>query len=220
MPTVLITGANRGLGLAFAQSYAADGWRVIATAREPERTTTLGTLPGDVSVHALEVSDEAQLDKLARALRAEPIDVLINNAGVRGETDTPGWLRTFAVNSIAPLRVAQALMPCLQRGERKVIASITSGLGSIGDNTSGGSYAYRSSKAALNMAMKSLSVELAPRGFSVFVISPGWVQTDMGGGGAPLTPAESIAGMRRVIDAAGPAQNGKFLHYDGREYPW
>jgi NAD(P)-dependent dehydrogenase (short-subunit alcohol dehydrogenase family) len=220
MPTVFITGANRGIGLGFAASYAADGWRVIATAREPRQATSLKKVAGDVAIHALDATDEAQLDELAKTLAAEPIDVLVNNAGVRGEGDTRGWLHTFAVNSIAPVRVAQALLPNLERAKRKVIASITSGLGSIADNTSGGSYAYRSSKAALNMAMKSLSVDLAPRGFTVMVLSPGWVKTDMGGAGAPLAVEESVARLRRILDAAGPAQNGRYLAHDGKELPW
>ena len=212
MPTVLITGANRGIGLAFAQSYAADGWRVHAAARNPARAGELKKTQGDLAVHAFEVTDEKQLAALAKTLRGEPIDVLINNAGVAGEEDTEGWLRTFAVNSIAPVRVAQALLPSLERGRNKVIASITSGMGSIADNTSGGSYAYRSSKAALNMAMKSLSVDLASRGFTVLVLNPGWVKTDMGGAGARLKPADSVARMRRVIDTAGPAVNGTFFN--------
>jgi NAD(P)-dependent dehydrogenase (short-subunit alcohol dehydrogenase family) len=220
MPTVFITGANRGLGLAFAQSYAQDGWRVLAACRNPARAKELKKIDGDVAIPALEVTDEAQLAALARTLRSEAIDVLINNAGIGGEEDTEGWLRTFAVNSIAPLRVAQALLPSLERGGRKLIASITSGMGSIADNGSGGSYAYRSSKAALNMAMKSLSVDLAPRGFTVIVLNPGWVKTDMGGAGARLAPAESIARMRRVLDAAAPKDTGKFFNYDGKEYPW
>lgn len=220
MPTVFITGANRGIGLAFMRSYAADGWRVIAACRQPEKARVLQEVKGDILITALEVTDEKRLAALARELEDEAIDVLINNAGVIGEDDTEGWLRTLHVNAIAPLRVAQALLPLLDRGNRKIIASITSGMGSIGDNTSGGSYAYRTSKAALNTAMKSLSVDLAGRGFSVVVLNPGWVKTDMGGSGARLTPEDSVAGMRRIIDTAGPAQTGKFFNYDGREYPW
>jgi NAD(P)-dependent dehydrogenase (short-subunit alcohol dehydrogenase family) len=220
MPTVLITGANRGIGLAFAQSYAADGWRVIAACRSPARATDLKKVRGDVVLHPLEVTDEAQVAALGKALKGEAIDVLINNAGVAGESDTQGWLDTFAVNSIAPVRIAQALRPHLERGEKKVVASITSGMGSIADNTSGGSYAYRSSKAALNAAMKSLSVDWASRGFAVIVLNPGWVKTDMGGSGARLAPADSVKRMRRIIDSAGPDQNGRFFNYDGKDYPW
>lgn len=220
MPTVFITGANRGIGLAFAQSYAASGWRVLAACREPDKAGALKAVTGDIAVHTLEVTDEAQLAALAKALNGERIDVLINNAGVGGEESTEGWLRTLHINCIAPIRIAQALLPLVLQSERKVVASLTSGMGSIGDNTSGGSYAYRSSKAALNAAMKSLSVDLTKRGASVIVINPGWVRTDMGGAGARMTAADSVERMRKVIDGAGPAQNGKFYNYDGREYPW
>jgi NAD(P)-dependent dehydrogenase (short-subunit alcohol dehydrogenase family) len=220
MPTVFMTGANRGIGLAFAQSYAASGWRVLATCRAPEKAGAVKAVKGDVAVHALEVTDETQLAALAKSLSEETIDVLINNAGVGGGESTEAWLRTLHINCIAPIRIAQALLPLVLRSERKVIASITSGMGSIGDNTSGGSYAYRSSKAALNAAMRSLSVDLAKRGASVIVINPGWVRTDMGGAGARITAADSVARMRKVIDSAGPAQNGKFYNYDGAEYPW
>ena len=220
MPTVFLTGANRGIGLAFAQSYAATGWRVLAACREPEKARALKTVSGDIALHALEVTDEAQLAALAKSLKDERIDVLINNAGVGGGESTEGWLRTLHINCIAPIRIAQALLPLVLRSERRVIASITSGMGSISDNTSGGSYAYRSSKAALNAAMKSLSVDMAKRGVSVIVINPGWVRTDMGGAGARMAAADSVARMRTVIDNAGPAQNGKFFNYDGSEYPW
>jgi NAD(P)-dependent dehydrogenase (short-subunit alcohol dehydrogenase family) len=220
MPTVLVTGANRGLGLAFVQSYAADGWRVVATCRDPVHARALGNVAGEVDMQPMDVTDDAQIAGLARTLQDRSIDVLINNAGVGGDDETHGWLRTFAVNSIGPLRVAEAFLPHLERGGRKVIASLTSGMGSIADNESGGSYAYRSSKAALNAAMKSLSIDLAPRGFAVIVLNPGWVKTDMGGPGGISTPAESIARLRRIIDKAGPAENGKFLNHDGKEYPW
>jgi NAD(P)-dependent dehydrogenase (short-subunit alcohol dehydrogenase family) len=220
MPTVFLTGANRGIGLAFAQSYAASGWRVLATCRAPETAGVLKAVPGDIAVHALEVTDEAQLAALATSLRDEKIDVLINNAGVGGEESTEGWLRTLHINCIAPIQIAHALLPLVLRSERRVIASITSGMGSISDNSSGGSYAYRSSKAALNAAMKSLSVDLVKRGASVIVINPGWVRTDMGGAGARLTAADSVARMRKLVDNAGPAQSGKFFNYDGSEYPW
>jgi len=220
MPTVFITGANRGIGLAFAQSYAVSGWRVLAACRAPETASALKAVKGDIAICALEVTDAAQLATLANTLNGETIDVLINNAGVGGKESIDGWLHTLHVNSIAPIRIAQALLPILARSERKLIVSITSGMGSIADNASGGSYAYRSSKAALNAAMKSLSVDLAPRGGSVVVLNPGWVKTDMGGAGARLTAADSVERMRKVIDNAGPAQSGKFFNYDGREYPW
>lgn len=220
MPTVFITGDNRGIGLAFAQSYAASGWRVLAACRTPEKATALKAMKGDIAIYALDVTDAGELARLAKTLKDETIDVLINNAGVGGEESTEGWLRTLHINCIAPVRTTQALLPILVRSERKVVVSITSGMGSIADNTSGGSYAYRSSKAALNAAMKSLSVDLAKRGISVIVLNPGWVKTDMGGVGARLTADDSATRMRKVIDNAGPAQSGKFFNHDGAEYPW
>ena len=220
MPTVFITGANRGIGLAFAQSYAASGWRVLAACRASANADELNAVKGDIAVCALEVTDEAQLAALAKTLKNDSIDVLINNAGVGGDESTEGWLRTLHINSIAPIRIAQALLPMLARSERKLVVSISSGMGSIADNTSGGSYAYRSSKAALNAAMKSLSLDLAKRGVSVILLNPGWVKTDMGGAGGRLTAADSVAHMRKVIDSVGPAGSGRFFNHDGREYPW
>jgi NAD(P)-dependent dehydrogenase (short-subunit alcohol dehydrogenase family) len=220
MPTVFITGANRGIGLAFAKSYAASGWRVLAACREPKNADTLKAVKGDIAILALDVTDADQLAALSKTLKDETIDILINNAGVAGDESTEGWLRTLHINSIAPIRVTQALLPMLARSERKLVASITSGMGSIADNTSGGSYAYRSSKAALNAAMKSLSVDLVKRGVSVIVLNPGWVKTDMGGAGARLTAADSVARMRKLIDSSGLVHSGKFFNYDGTEYPW
>jgi NAD(P)-dependent dehydrogenase (short-subunit alcohol dehydrogenase family) len=130
------------------------------------------------------------------------------------------WLKVLDVNTLGPMRVSEAFVDHVARSERKLIVTLTSGMGSIGDNTSGGAFAYRSSKAALNMVMRSLAIDLAERGITSVVVNPGWVRTDMGGTDATLTPAESVARLRRLIDDLGPTQSGKFFNHDGREYAW
>jgi NAD(P)-dependent dehydrogenase (short-subunit alcohol dehydrogenase family) len=222
--TVLITGANRGLGLEFARQYAAAGWTVIATARNPESATELTTL--DVRVMQLDVTDQASIDGVARDLKGAPIDLLINNAGIfprsgsLAETDFKDVEAAYEVNTIGPMRMTRALLPNLKSGGMKTIVSITSGLGSIADNSSGRFYGYRESKAALNMFTRSLAAELRDDGFTCVVISPGWVQTDMGGPGANLTPEESITGMRAVIAKLTPADTGTYWNYNGETIPW
>ena len=228
MPSVLVTGANRGIGLAFARSYAEDGWRTFAACREPQAARALAELAdGDrVSLHRLDVTSEDSVAGLARDLDGEPIDVLINNAGIGepgpafGRLDYDKWMRTLAVNTLGPVRVSEALRPHVMRSTRRVIAAVTSGLGSIGDNTSGGFFAYRSSKAALNMAFRSLAHELQPDGIAVVVVNPGWVRTDMGGPQGTLAPGQSVQRLRQILDEAGPAQSGRFLNHDGKELPW
>jgi NAD(P)-dependent dehydrogenase (short-subunit alcohol dehydrogenase family) len=226
MPSVLVTGSNRGIGLEFVRQYAADGWRVFATCRKPAEAAQLRKIKGDVRVHALDVTDDAQVASLAGELRAEPLDILINNAGVIGphdsfgKTEPEGWAETLRINSIAPLRVLERFLPNLERGQQKKAMSLTSGMGSIGDNTSGGSYAYRTSKAALNQAMRSASIDLKRQGIIVVVMNPGWVKTDMGGRSAPLPVEDSVSDMRKVLAGLKPADSGKFLNHTGATYPW
>jgi NAD(P)-dependent dehydrogenase (short-subunit alcohol dehydrogenase family) len=226
MPTVLITGASRGIGLELAKQYAADNWSVIATARDPKQADGLKALKGDIRIEALEVTDEKQIKALAKALEGTAIDVLLNNAGMLtgyesfGDTDAESWLKTLHVNSIAPLKLTEALVEHVARSKQKKVASITSGMGSIGTNASTGAYAYRSSKAALNMVMVTAANELRSRGISVAVISPGWVRTDMGGTGAPLDVKESAAGIRKVIDRLNVGISGQFFNYSGESIPW
>jgi NAD(P)-dependent dehydrogenase (short-subunit alcohol dehydrogenase family) len=221
-PTVLITGANRGLGLEFARQYAADGWQVIGTARRPAEAAELKSL--QVQVMQLDVADPESVAALARELEGQAIDLLINNAGIfprvnlLAETDFEDVARTYAVNTIGPMRVTRALMPNLEAGSRRQIVSVTSGLGSIANNTSGRYYGYRESKAALNMFTRSLAAEL--EGFTCVVISPGWVRTDMGGPSASLSPEQSITGMRRVIAGLTPADTGAYWNWDGEQLPW
>src|SRR5215475_11952802 len=220
MPTVLVTGANRGLGLEFVRQYAANGWRVLAACRKPAAAAELKDIMGDVQVHALDMREDTQIPALAMTLAREPIDILINNAGVIGprehfgKTETQAWLDVFHVNSIAPAHMAEAFVDHLERGQRKLIVNITSKMGSITDNTSGGSYVYRTSKAALNMVARTLAVDLASRGITVVLFHPGWVRTDMGGPGALITPKESVSAMRDKISTLGPADNGKFFNFD------
>lgn len=229
MPSILITGANRGLGLEFVKQYLAHGYRVFATAREPSASRELNALAKDHSalrVHTLAVDDPASVQALARELAGEPIDILVNNAGTSGpkqqrlgDIDYAGMLETLKVNAIAPLMIAEALLDSVAKSERKLIVGLTSGMGSIADS-SGGSYAYRASKAALNMSYHNLALDLKDRGIIVVVINPGWVQTDMGGARAPVTPSESIAAMRKVFDRVTLAESGSFLDYKGGTWPW
>lgn len=224
MPTVLITGANRGIGLEFARQYVADGWEVVATARHPDEADDLIAL--GVERHPLDVADFAGIESLARGLAGRPIDVLLNNAGVYGgrqdfgDIDPDDWAYTLRVNALAPLMMARAFVGHLEGGRRKIIANMSSKMGSMADNGSGGVYSYRSSKAAQNAVTRSLSHDLAPRGIICLALHPGWVRTRMGGGGALIGADESAAGLRRVIDSATPAHSGRFWNHDGQEIPW
>jgi NAD(P)-dependent dehydrogenase (short-subunit alcohol dehydrogenase family) len=226
MPTVLVTGANRGIGLELARQYAAEKWSVIATCRDPGAAQELRGIKGDIRIEALEVADDKQIERLAKNLSGTAIDVLLNNAGMLpgseafGATDTQSWLKTLHVNTIAPLHMAEAFVDHVAGSGQKKIASITSGMGSIGRGENAGSYAYRTSKAALNMAMATAANDLRGKGIVVAVISPGWVKTDMGGANASLTVVESAAGIRNVIDRLNPGLSGHFFNYKGEELPW
>jgi NAD(P)-dependent dehydrogenase (short-subunit alcohol dehydrogenase family) len=224
MPTVLITGAGRGLGLEFARQYAADGWQVIACCRNPDKAEALKKVKGEVTVERLDVTDEAHIKALADRLKGRSIDLLINNAGVygprSGHNDTKSWLDVFHVNTIAPYRIAEALAPLVAKSKQKTIVNITSQMGSVGSTSSADSPIYRSSKAALNMVMKGLSHGLKGHGVTVVLFHPGWVKTDMGGAGAPLEAPDSIGSMRKIIGKLTAADSGKFLNYDGKPLPW
>ncbi len=232
MPTVLVTGANRGIGLEFARQYAADGWKVHACCRAPAGAEVLRQLaarhPGAVTMHALDLANLAQIGRLATALDQVAIDVLINNAGIYpdrnsrgfGDTDVAAWELAFRVNTIAPMKMAEAFVGHVAASEGRRMAFLTSKMGSMGDNGSGGCYLYRSSKAALNAVAKSLAIDLAPRGIRIALLHPGWVQTDMGGPDAWITAEQSVTGMRRLLNGLSPAQSGRFFAYDGQEVPW
>ncbi|MGH6719677.1 MAG: SDR family oxidoreductase [Alphaproteobacteria bacterium] len=231
MPTVLVTGANRGLGLEFVRQYAADGWTVHAACRDPAKATALNGVQrasgGRVTVHALDVSSRESSRALAKALKGEAIDVLVNNAGVYGgdrqgfgKVDDAAWDATLRVNALGPLMVTEALAANVAAGTSKVVACVTSKMGSVADNTSGGAYIYRASKAALNAIAMSLARDLGGRGITVLAFHPGWVRTDMGGGNAPVSPEQSIAGMRALIARAKPKNGVRFLDYTGKAVPW
>ena len=222
--TVLVTGANRGLGLEFVKQLKAKGYKVIGTARSPAKATELKAT--GVQVEQLDVADQASVDALAAALKGVPVDILINNAGMANRADSSlatldfaAMERSFQVNSLGPLRVTQALLPNLQAGKGKTIVNITSRLGSI-ELSTGGLYSYRTSKTALNQINKIISLELAKQGLTSIVMHPGWVKTDMGGPDATLNMPESISGMLEVIGGLTVANTGKFYNYDGTELPW
>ena len=222
--TVLVTGANRGIGLELARQYTADGWHVIGTARRPDAAKELQAT--GARVVQLDVTDPDSVAAMAAAIAGESIDVLINNAGILptmgslAEVDFDTFERILAVNTTGPARVTQALLPNLRNGELKKIMNTTSGLGSISANTSGGFYGYRESKAALNMFTKSIASELGPEGFVCIVMNPGWVQTDMGGPEAPVMVEDSAAGIRSVIAAVDADDNRTFWTFDGKPQPW
>ena len=217
MPKVLITGANRGLGLDFARQYKDAGWDVVSTARE----SSPGLDALGVEVEKLEMSDLDAVERFGE--RFDRLDLLIANAGTYGPREVRDakagqkWAQTFVVNTIAPFLLAQSVLPAIKSARGKLIA-VSTKMGSIADNNSGGFIAYRSSKSALNSAWRSLAVDNPD--VVCAVLHPGWVQTRMGGSSAPLEPEESIAGMRRVIDSLGPEQSGGFFAYDGAEVPW
>lgn len=232
MNTVLITGANRGIGLEFATQFTKDGWRVIACCRQPERADHLNDLAKQyqhqLTVFQLDVTAFQEIDQLSKRLQDESIDILINNAGTYppaksgefGQINYAEWIDAFKVNTLAPLKMVEAFVEQISRSQLKIIAMITSKMGSIADNQRGGSYLYRSSKAAMNMVTKSLSVDLQPRGIISLLLHPGWVQTDMGGSGALISAAQSVSGMRKILNHVTQSDSGKFFAYDGKSVPW
>ncbi len=236
MATVLVTGANRGLGLEFAKQYTADGWEVLATAREPEVARELqetAKQSSNVKVYALDLADKKSIEELASRLAGKPIDVLIHNSGIYprngqkiGVLDYEGWQTAFETNVFGPMRLTETLLENVAASERKQIAAISTSMSSLravqNDSVAqaGPSYQYRSSKTALNMAMSILAKELEPRGISVVLFDPGWVKTDMGGPRAQLTPEQSIGGMRKVLAGNPKEIAGKFLGHDGTTRPW
>ena len=212
---------------------------MLACARSPSRAPELQALAaasdGRITVHALDVTDHAQIDALAGELRGQPIDVLINCAGVMGrdsfadkgmamqrfgQTDYDEWAHVMRVNVFGPMKMAEAFVTHLAASEQKKLVTLTSIVGSMGQNSLGGLYAYRSSKAAANCVMKCLSLDLKRHGIIALPMHPGWVRTDIGGLRGELDVATSVAGLREVIAGITPAQAGHFLQWDGRELPW
>jgi len=222
MPAILITGANRGLGLEFVRQYAADGWRVIGTVRDP--LSGRAASDAGAEVYVADVSDPNSIQRLKGGLGDLELDIVLNNAGIYGEkqsfgaVDADAFMKTIRTNTLGPLKMAEAFAGNLVG--RKIIASVSSLMGSIAENTSGNWYGYRASKAALNMVMKGLSLDLKEQGVTAIALSPGWVRTDMGGPDAPLDAPTAVAGMRAVLAKVSLNDSGKFFHFDGRELPW
>lgn len=228
MTTALITGANRGVGLALTQQYAAEGAEVIACCRDPERGNALKELAasskGRIRVMQLDVAEQVSIASLKRALHDQPVDILINNAGISGlsvnQIEPDGWMKTLRVNALAPMLIAQSLRDNLGRGSEKKLVAISSNFGST-SGAGSGSYAYRASKAALNNGMRGLSRDWAPDGILVAILHPGWVRTDMGGREvAFISPEESARGLIRRIAELTPANSGTFQDYRGVAIRW
>ena len=230
MINVLITGANRGLGLGFVKKYLEKNVHVLCTTRDISGSKELleckERYPNNIEIFELDLLKENGAKTLANQLNGMPIDILINNAGVGSSNQhfeavsSKPWLEVLKVNLIAPLIITQSLIENVKKSSVKKINFLSSQLGSIEDNTSGGMYIYRSSKTGLNQVVKSLSVDLKSKGITVVALHPGWVKTDMGGPNAPVSIDESVEGMIRVIETTDIKDTGKFLNYDGRELPW
>ncbi|KUJ84275.1 short-chain dehydrogenase [Microbulbifer flavimaris] len=228
--TILITGCNRGLGLELTRQFAADDWKVVATCRDLDRAEELKALERQyrkLQVYTLDVTDYQQMAQLAERLQGQPIDILLSNAGyygpkgtLFGRVDRDEWRKVLEANTIAPYMLAETFCANVAASERKLIAVISSKVGSIADNSSGGGYIYRTSKTAVNQVVKSLSVDLAERGITVVALHPGWVQTDMGGPRALISPEESVSGLKEVLLHVTPEKSGSFLNYDGSAIPW
>lgn len=234
MQTVVVTGANRGIGLELARQYAADGWRVIATARKPEEAAALQEWarqgPGHRHLLPLEVTDEGQLGAAVEAAgRLSPaLELLINNAGVADfsgleQVTAEAMMRVYRTNCVAPLLVTRAFLPLLLSADRPLVVNISSGLGSISRRSAGsgwGDYAYSASKAALNMVTRQLAIDLRDKGVAVVSQCPGWVRTDMGGAEADLLPTESVRLMRSLFRDYTLTHSGRYFGHHGDEYPW
>lgn len=222
--TCIVTGAGRGLGLELTRQLVDRGHEVIATVRRPEAAAPLETL--GATVEQLDVASIESIGAFRDRLGGRPVDLLVNNAGMGvgghdfAAEDWGQLARFFQVNATGPMQLAQALLPNLLAGTGRRVVNVTSKMGSIADNTSGGAYGYRASKAALNMLTKSMSIDLRADGIVAIVIHPGWVATDMGGPAAPLSSTESVAGMLKVVEGLGPEDSGRFLSYLGETIPW
>lgn len=216
MASVLIVGASRGIGLRFAESFAADGWEVHATTRTPGNPGALGGIAGDITIYGLEVRDQDQIDALAAGFVERGLDLLIHSAGVlRGV----GRDEMMAINADAPMAVVDAMLPAVAHGEGRTIAILTSQMGARhGGGTP--SADYGASKCLLNDRFRDAEPEWRTKGITSVVFHPGWVATDMGGRGAAVSVNESVSGMRRVIDALEPSESGKFLTWKGTEHAW
>jgi NAD(P)-dependent dehydrogenase (short-subunit alcohol dehydrogenase family) len=230
MSSILITGANRGIGLELTRSFARDGWRVFACCRNPAPTGelhNLATRNTNISIHQLEVTDPAQITGLAVELKSETIDILFNNAGIYGpekqgfgDTDKDGWLETFYTNSIAPMMISEAFVELVASSKLRIIAAMGSVMGSIAENSSGNHYAYRTSKSAVHMVIKGLSCDLKERGIITVALHPGWVRTGMGGPEAPLGAEASAEGLKKVLLGLSADESGCLIDFSGDKRAW
>lgn len=230
MAKYLITGTNRGIGLEFVKQVLAQGHDVVATCRNPENVPELRELQqanSALRVLPLDLASAESRQVLVDALNGDAIDVLINNAGIYGPRDAnlgslreSDWADVMLVDVIAPVLLTQALLPNLRKGSERRLAFLSSKMGSVSDNGSGGSYLYRTAKCALNQAVKSLAIDLQPEQFIVLSLHPGWVLTDMGGPNALIDTTTSVSGLLKVIDDARPVDSGHFFAYDGSPISW
>ena len=240
MPSVLITGANRGLGLEFTRQYLKDGWKVHAFCRQPDKAEELSAMVaesrGNIQLREMDIGNKEQIEAAAKELKGLPIDLLINNAGIadgygRGvyemkedpdiqNYDFAFWEEMMRINTLAPAKIIGAFLENIRAGGQKKIASLSSGLGSITNLAWAGKYGYCASKAGLNMVSKGLAEWLKPENIMVISLSPGWTRTAMGGPHATNSAEESVSGMRHVISSLTLAETGRFWNFDGEELPW
>ncbi len=231
MPSILITGANRGIGFELAKQYQKAGWQVFACCRNPLTAYDLKALNtranNPIAIIHLDVANPENIKQLPSLVRVHALDILFNNAGVWepnqggfGTVAAEDWLEVFKVNTIAALLIAQVLIKPIANSELKIIANMSSGMASISGNTEGNAYAYRSSKAALNAITKSMAIDLKAQEVTVVAIDPGWVQTDMGGANAPTTPIDAVSGIREVLERVSLQESGSYIRYNGQMVPW
>jgi len=230
MNNILITGSNRGIGLELVTQYAEDNWRVYACCRSPEEATALQELANlnkNISIHSLDVADPQRILNLANELKDISIDILFNNAGIYGpydadfgNTNQKQWLECFNINTISPMKITEAFVTHVANSQLKTIATMSSKMGSMADNGSGGSYLYRSSKAALNAVMTSAAIDLKPKGIKVAIMHPGWVKTDMGGPNAEISTTECVKQLKNILSKLTLEKSGSFFEIDGSIIPW
>jgi len=228
MTTVLVTGANRGLGYEFVKQYSENKFDVFACCRnvnEAKKLKELAEISENIKIYELDVGNVKTIKSLSQQLKNEKIDVLINNAGIYrsstvGNINYDDWMESFKVNTIAPYQIVENFLEQIINSDLKKVVSITSKMGSIDDNTSGGSYIYRSSKTALNSMMRSLTHDLKNQGVATLTLHPGWVRTDMGGPGGWINSIESVQGMIKQIDKLTIDDSGKYLDYAGKTINW
>jgi len=230
MSTLLITGANRGIGLELTEQYLQQGWEVHACCRKPSKAKALNELADKedkLTIHKLNVTKDKQMDKLKKALKNKPIDMLINNAGVYalgastfGKMDDKAWEEAVAVNLLAPMKMMESFKENIAISDKKIIASMSSKMGSMDDNGSGGAYAYRATKAALNAVMVSAALDLRHLDITCLILHPGWVRTDMGGPNGEISVEESAQMLRKILDECDITDTGKFFDIDGTIIPW